>query len=161
MKDVNFAKFYNEVIDSGVWAVLSPKARAVYPVLVRHADSTTRNCRPGVKRLASKAGINIRTVSAATEELVKCGVIKKSWVGRRIIYHVHNDVQLKARLSVPTRKDRRTSPVRRRDSSGRFIHPLTMDGSFPRLMGSLRPSRMGHHRPSGMVTIKTPLTRPS
>jgi DNA-binding transcriptional ArsR family regulator len=67
---------YNWMIDSGIWAELSPKAKALYIALLRHVDHDTRCCWPTVDLLSREAGLSERTVSYGLRELERRKLVK-------------------------------------------------------------------------------------
>jgi DNA-binding transcriptional regulator YhcF (GntR family) len=73
----NFAMISHKIVDLGIWAKLSPKAKAVYIVLLRYAGYKNREAFPSVLTIAKAAGLNPKNVSRATAELVIHGLIKK------------------------------------------------------------------------------------
>lgn len=72
----------------GIWGVMSPLEKAVYPVLARRVDSRTRNCMSTLKDLARESGVYWRSISAVTDKLVERGLIRKTRVGNRAHYHL-------------------------------------------------------------------------
>ena len=66
-----FAKFFNRVIDSGVWAGLSDAARAAYMPLVRFADHRNQfRVRIGHAGLMKHAGLSRSSVKRALKDLL-------------------------------------------------------------------------------------------
>lgn len=94
-KEAGWSKFFHLVVDSGVWAQLSGKARAVYIVLQRHVDDVTRICWPSIELIAREAGIHVRNVSAALAELERWHLIKRWRKDRKNFYHLYPADKLK------------------------------------------------------------------
>ena len=66
-----FAKFFNRVIDSGVWADLSDAARAAYMPLVRFADHRNHfRVRIGQAGLMKHSGLSRSSVKRAMKDLI-------------------------------------------------------------------------------------------
>ena len=66
-----FAKFFNRVIDSGVWADLSDAARAAYMPLVRFADHRNHfRVRIGQAALMRHSGLSRSSVKRAMKDLI-------------------------------------------------------------------------------------------
>lgn len=71
-----FFKFVSAVIDSGIWAKLSPAARTLYPVLLKFSDGSFKPVFPGTKRLLELTGFKQKSsIQKARDELVKAGLI--------------------------------------------------------------------------------------
>lgn len=70
-----FAQLPFSVVDSGTWARLSPKAKALYIVLLRISDIKTGNVSRERKDLAEKAGIPERDICIIRKELKDAGLI--------------------------------------------------------------------------------------
>lgn len=67
-----------QVVTSGAWANLSPKAKAVYIPLVVRRMRPSGIARVGLVTLAAEAGVSVSKVKAATAELAKAGLIRKA-----------------------------------------------------------------------------------
>lgn len=74
--------FPHEIVRSGLWQKLSKRAKAVYPVICTFADFKTGECYPSIRTLHELSGIGRGWVSAALNELVKAGLIRR-WSGQR------------------------------------------------------------------------------
>jgi len=74
--------FPHEIIRSGIWKQLSKRAKAVYPVICTFADFKTGECYPSIRTIHELSGIGRGWVSAALNELVKAGLIRR-WSGQR------------------------------------------------------------------------------
>lgn len=152
-----FGRFDVGIVTSGVWASLSPKAKAVYPVLVIYAHSVNRQAWPSTERLAKEAGIHVNVVSAATKELQRVGLIKKWTYNRRNRYHLRRGGYSLSPSSMGTE-----TPLKRakrvRDPRGRFISPSTMVASSPSSMEATTPCSMEGRLPSIMGTDHTNLS---
>ncbi|MBI3292884.1 MAG: helix-turn-helix domain-containing protein [Elusimicrobia bacterium] len=136
-RESGWAKFFHVIVDSGVWAQLSPKAQSVYVVQLRHTSDEERNCWPSNKLIAREAGIHLRTVTAALAELVQWKLIKKWRLDRKNFYKLYRGEELKRLF--PEKMEVSTSPQkmeirtvqRRRDTRGRFISPSDMEQPVP------------------------------
>ena len=164
-QEFGWAKLFHIVVDSGVWAQLSEKARAVYIVLLRHTDDITRNCWPGNELIAKEAGIHVRTVSAALAELERRHLIKKWRKDRKNFYHVYSKKDLicllpaKMDVSTSPRKMAISPPRKSRDSRGRFIRPSTMEKPAPPPMEQPCPSAVEAVVPASMEEKESSLRR--
>ena len=83
-KDKDFSKFFHSVIDSGCWAKLSFKAKAVYMVLSRFAGYETRRAFPTIIKISQLSGVSKDGVSEALNELEQNGLIEKKRGGPKI-----------------------------------------------------------------------------
>lgn len=89
-KEEWFGKIYYQIVDSGLWANLSYKARSVYVVLLRYASWNTGVCMPTQKTIANLSGIYRSSIPMATKELEIKGLIKvwmKVLYGRKRLYY--------------------------------------------------------------------------
>jgi DNA-binding MarR family transcriptional regulator len=74
----DFARLPHEIVDEGFLLELKPNALRVYAVLMRHADYETRQCYPTRRTIAAKSGVTFSSISEATRDLEKLGLIKKT-----------------------------------------------------------------------------------
>lgn len=75
-ENLPFFKFITSIIDSGIWARLSPAARTLYPVLLKFTDGSFKPVYPGTKRLLELTGFKQKsTIQKARQELVEEGLI--------------------------------------------------------------------------------------
>lgn len=160
-QDKNFTKLFHVVVDSGAWATLRPAARTVYVVLLRHLDDVIRNCWPSNDVIANKAGIHPRSVSKATEELQKRGLLKKWRKDRKNFYHLPKEVLLPSIMDASTypRKMGGSPPARRRNAKGRFTPPHAVDEQYPSPMDEPTPRKTDAVDPSNMDGKKSPRRR--
>ncbi|MBI3291635.1 MAG: helix-turn-helix domain-containing protein [Elusimicrobia bacterium] len=164
-RESGWAKFFHVIVDSGVWAQLSPKAQAVYVVLLRHTSDEERRCWPSNKLIAREAGIHVRTVTAALAELVRSVLIKKWRLDRKNFYKLYRGEELKSLL--PEKMDVSTSPQkmdintpkRRRDACGRFTAPCVMEQPTPDSMDRPKPPSVEAVHPSAVEPKKSSLRR--
>jgi hypothetical protein len=138
----HFSKIPHWVIESGIWAVLTPKAKAVYLTLWRFADFKGHIAFPTVPRLSELSGVSRGKISQATRELELRGLIQKKRAARRFNYrNVYRMV-----TTPPPRIDiypQKTDKCRRssRGKDGRFISsPSSMDNQHPSNADTQRPS---------------------
>ena len=164
-KEFGWAKLFHIIVDSGVWARLSEKARAVYIVLLRHTDDITRNCWPGNELVAKEAGIHVRTVTAALAELVQKDLIKKWRKDRKNFYHLYSKKDLicllpaKMEVSSSPRKMEISPPQKHRDSSGRFVRPSPVEKPAPPPMEQPCPAVVEAVLPAGVEQKESSLRR--
>lgn len=145
-RESGWAKFFHVIVDRGVWACLSGKARVVYIVLLRHIDDITRNCWPGIGLIAREAGIHVRNVSAALAELERCHLIKRWRKRLKNFYRLYPADMLKDLL--PQKMDVSVSPQKmdvsplrkRRNVLGRFMPASVVDEPAPALVDRSHPS---------------------
>ncbi|MCP5502260.1 MAG: helix-turn-helix domain-containing protein [Leptospiraceae bacterium] len=68
-----------DIIDSGIWAKLSPAARTLYPVLLKFSDYTFKHVWPGTDTLLKLTGFKTKkSINEAKKELVKFGLLQIS-----------------------------------------------------------------------------------
>lgn len=164
-KEAGWSKLFHLVVDRGVWAQLSGKARAVYIVLHRHVDDVTRICWPSIELIAREAGIHVRNVSAALAELERWHLIKRWRKDRKNFYHLYPADKLKDLL--PQKMDVSISPRKmdvrplrkRRNVLGRFMPASVMDEPVPALVDRSHPSAMETVAPSAVESKKSSLRR--
>lgn len=164
-KEAGWSKLFHLVVDRGVWAQLSGKARAVYIVLQRHVDDVTRICWPSIELIAREAGIHVRNVSAALAELERWHLIKRWRKDRKNFYHLYPADKLKDLL--PQKMDISSSPRKmdirplrkRRNVLGRFMPASVMDEPVPVLVDGSHPSAMEAVAPSAVEPKKSSLRR--
>ena len=101
-KDKDFSKFFHNIIDSGAWAKWSPKAKAVYPVLLRWAKYDSRKALPTIPTIAKLSGVSRDSVTEGTKEIICSGYLSKkrgnSTIGFRNIYTVFKEPQMVGNL---------------------------------------------------------------
>lgn len=104
----------------GIWSVMTAREKALYPVLARRVDKTTRNCMTTLKDLARESGVYWRSISAVTDKLEERGLIRKTRVGNRAHYHLL--MAPPASLSLQSQpKSKRAAVSLHEADSGRFV----------------------------------------
>lgn len=83
-QDRNFSKLFHVIIDTNIWSELSPKAKAVYVVLLRFAEYSTRITFLSMQRISVISGLHLDSVPDAIKELVIFGLIQKKRTGPRM-----------------------------------------------------------------------------
>ncbi len=164
-KEAGWSKLFHIVVDRGVWAQLSGKARAVYIVLHRHVDDVTRICWPSIELIAREAGIHVRNVSAALAELERWHLIKRWRKDRKNFYHLYPADKLKDLL--PQKMDISSSPRKmdvrplrkKRNVLGRFMPASVMDEPVPALVDRSHPSAMETVAPPAVEPKESSLRR--
>lgn len=74
--ELQYFKFVSDIIRSGLWAGLSPAARALYPVLLSFSDRHFSPVFPGSNRLLELTGFKQKSsLRRAREELQEAGLI--------------------------------------------------------------------------------------
>jgi hypothetical protein len=74
--EMTYFKFVTDLIDSGIWAELSPGARALYPVLLRFSDRNFKPVFPGSQTLLKLTGFKQKSsLRKARKELTEHGLI--------------------------------------------------------------------------------------
>ena len=89
-----YFKFITAIIDNGIWARLSPAARALYPALLRFSDRNYRPVYPGSGILLKLTGFKQKsTLRKARRELEEIGLIVLARGGGRknTCYHFRFD----------------------------------------------------------------------
>lgn len=130
-KDKNFSKLFHEVVDSRVWASLSPKAKGVYVVLLRYASYDSRIANPSGPKIAELSGFTLDSISDATKELMEKGLIEKKRggpkIGFRNIYIVKKTPALSIQSIIGTlgEKPLKCPSVAKDPKSGKFIRKKT------------------------------------
>lgn len=95
-EELPYFKFVAALIDSGIWARLSPAARALYPVLLRFSDRNFKPVYPGATLLLKLTGFKQKSsLRAARHELVRLGLISlTTGSGRKnTCYHFRFDFE--------------------------------------------------------------------
>lgn len=80
--------YLDALIASGVWASLRPASKGILPVIFHYANSDTGRCHLSQGRLAALAGVAIRSVPNAVEELRGHGVLEVQRGGRATGYRL-------------------------------------------------------------------------
>lgn len=164
-RESGWFKFFHILIDSGVWARLRPSAQSIYVALGRHTNDETRICWPSNELLAREAGIHVRLVSAATEELAAEWLIKKWRKDRKNFYYLYRGEELKGlfpqKMDVSTSPQKMdiSTPKRRRDACGRFTAPCVMEQPTPDSMDRPKPPSVEAVHPSAVELKKSSLRR--
>ncbi len=71
-----FSKFMSDLVDSGIWAALSPSAKSLYPVLLRFSDETFKPVFPGTEELLRLTGFKTKkSLQEARKELQSSGLL--------------------------------------------------------------------------------------
>ena len=126
--ELYWSKAYHLIVDDEYWAKWSFIAKAVYFVLLRHANIKTRKAYPTIPTIAKEAGISEDSVSKAVKEIEACGCIKFSRGGAKIsfrnIYDVYDQPHLPpVKFKNTSRKKTGKCPLRD-PKTGRFV-PLS------------------------------------
>lgn len=93
-ENLPYFKFISEIIDSGLWARMSPAARALYPALLRFSDRNFKPVFPGTRLLLKLTGFKQKaSLRRARQELETLGLISMtSGSGRtNTCYHFRFD----------------------------------------------------------------------
>ena len=93
-QEMPYFKFVTALIDRGLWALMSPAARALYPVLLRFSDRNFKPVYPGTQRLMELTGFKQKgSLRKARKELVDMGLISLTQgTGRKnTCYHFRFD----------------------------------------------------------------------
>ncbi len=88
-QEMAYFKFVSALIDSGIWAEMSPAARALYPVLLRFSDRNFKPVYPGTQTLLKLTGFKQKSsLRKARRELVELGLISVTeGTGRKNSYY--------------------------------------------------------------------------
>ncbi len=95
-EELPYFKFVAALIDSGIWARMSPAARALYPVLLRFSDRNFKPVYPGATLLLKLTGFKQKSsLRTARHELVELGLISlTTGSGRKnTCYHFRFDFE--------------------------------------------------------------------
>lgn len=84
-----FGKFPQVLIKEGIWANWSPKTKAMYSVLVAHANWVTNVCCPIDDTIREEAGIKGDAPRLARKELSDSGWVKVWRKGWRWFYKIN------------------------------------------------------------------------
>jgi DNA-binding MarR family transcriptional regulator len=76
----DFARLPHEITDEGFLSEMKPNTLRVYLALLRHADYETQQCYPTRRTISAKSGVTFSSISKATGDLEKMGLIKKTTV---------------------------------------------------------------------------------
>jgi len=133
-----FTTIPNWVIETGIWAKLSPKAKSLYIPLRSHANYTTRVGCLTIPKLKEEVGLSKGYIPEAKKELEDRGLIKTWRKGFMWFYKVldnkpegkyphYMDTYSPEEISI--RKRRTHTP--RQKGSGRFTCPQNTDNESP------------------------------
>lgn len=89
-----YFKFVSSLIESGIWASMSPAARTLYPVLLKFSDRNFKPVYPGSQTLLKLTGFKQKSsIRKARRELVDLGLISiTEGTGRKnTCYHFRFD----------------------------------------------------------------------
>jgi hypothetical protein len=75
----DFFAFFNRLVDSGIWSLLSPSEKGVLMVILRYTDSYRGQAYPSLAKISEKSGVCRSRVQIAISGLVNYGLIKKGW----------------------------------------------------------------------------------
>ena len=93
-REFPFLKLVSPLIDTGIWAAMSPAARALYPVLLRFSDGKFKPVYPGSRILLKLTGFKQKsTLRRARRELVATGLLSVTEGSGRsnTVYHFRFD----------------------------------------------------------------------
>lgn len=76
------AYYINEVIDSGILALVSPAHGQVYIAYVRYSNGGVNDAFPSQEKLSDNLGIDVRTIRRAIKKLDSLGYIKQVSSGK-------------------------------------------------------------------------------
>lgn len=142
-KDLTYFKFVCDLIDAGIWAKMSPSARALYPVLLRFSDRNFSPVYPGSKKLLELTGFKQKaSLRKARRELVDLGLISitKGSGRKNTIYHFRFDW-------IPLRESS-TKP-----SEGDFINPVGANPIHPTPVSNPHPESHSWQPPYNQIHI--------
>jgi hypothetical protein len=125
----------------GAWRSLTPKAKAVFGVLVAYQHNIEHHCILPLPLLSEKSGITKSSISQTTSELQASGLITKEKIGREIKYCVlfKPEEWVTQAGGFPDPKARRRLTATRivsRDNHGRF-HATISDAYDSENVGAL------------------------
>ncbi|MEM7179524.1 MAG: helix-turn-helix domain-containing protein [Spirochaetota bacterium] len=71
-----YIKLMSDIIDTGLWAKLSPAARTLYPVLLKFSDKSFKPVWPGTGTLLQLTGFKSKkSITAAKKDLINAGLL--------------------------------------------------------------------------------------
>jgi len=144
-----FGCFPLALVTSLTWASLNPNAAKVYLAIVAHARWENRQAWPSRGLIAKEAGVSVKRVHEALQELVNVGLLKRWRKDHKNFYYCPiNDLSLcPQNLDVRTR---RKAP--KRGEKGKFvsIRPQDMDAVCPQDMDAVCPQDMDAVCPQDM-----------
>jgi len=124
-KDKGFAKLFNVIIRDGTWAKWSPKAQAVYVVILSRANYATRKAIVTIPTIVKESGVSKDSVQEAIIELEVSGYLSKKRGGAGIkfmnIYTVYKKKSLKPLIHNINREKTVKCKPKRDPSTGKFI----------------------------------------
>ncbi|MGJ4748067.1 helix-turn-helix domain-containing protein [Leptospira sp. SA-E8] len=72
-----YIKFLSDIIDSGVWATLSPAAKTLYLVLLKFSDQTFKPVWPSNESLIRLTGLKTKkSINEGKKDLVRAGLLQ-------------------------------------------------------------------------------------
>ncbi len=122
--ELPYFKFVSALIDTGIWAEMSPAARTLYPVLLRFSDRNFKPVFPGSQTLLKLTGFKQKSsLRRARNELIHLGLISVTeGTGRKnSCYHFRFDDW--PDRSPPWGAKPASPGGRVRDSQGGFLEP--------------------------------------
>ena len=79
MSNHKYSKLHNELIESGLFALLKPAAQSVLLVLLYHtSDKRSWRCSPSRERIAELSGLSPPTVDKAISRLCDVGIVQRT-----------------------------------------------------------------------------------
>lgn len=120
----NFYMKANMIMDSGIYARMLPRHRAVYEVLCRYADNNTGIAYPSVATISKMGGVNKNLISKTTNELESATLIDKTRAGERLgfrnQYRVRKDEEIDVPRALAVFRERSKPPKFSKGEDGKF-----------------------------------------
>lgn len=128
-KDRNFFKIQNEIVDSGLLAVMKPSEVKVHLVIGRHIHYKHGRAFPSIESICKLSGMNKNVVCKATKRLEYYGVIKRYraplGLNFRTVYQIVKNPKINP-LVIPQKAKKRIERYRKKD--GKFgVIPQNME----------------------------------
>jgi len=156
-KDKDFTKQFHYHIDDGTWAKWSPKAQAVYPVILRHAGYTSRKAILSIETIANESGVTSDSVQAGIKEIIASGYVSKRRGGAGIkfmnIYTMHKEKSLKSVVDNITRKKTVKRKAKRNLITGKFVATAKNTVDCSRVNTVTDTSRENHGKKESLETL--------
>ncbi|MCB1167886.1 MAG: hypothetical protein KDK37_05130 [Leptospiraceae bacterium] len=147
--ELHYFKFVSALIDTGLWAKMSPAARTLYPVLLRFTDRHFKPVYPGTNALLKLTGFKQKSsLRRAREELQSLGLVhveRGSGRTNSTYYFLFERLSAPQRGDAAPRTDAPTdSPAERKESPDQQIQSPPRDSSSPPSYNQIHISIQNH-----------------
>lgn len=136
-KDRDFFKIPNEIVDSGLLAIMKPSEIKIYLTIAKFADYKSGRAFPSIALICKLSGMNRNVVCRATERLEYFGVIEKYRAPKafnyRNVYRVIRRPQINP-IIIPQKMEKGSTRPRGKDGKWKSTKLSKKAEGFPRNM---------------------------